>query len=65
MNRLEFQDRLNFCRRELEALQAVQIGCRSCAQFDALGRACKKYGAVPEGFIAQGCDEWEYDDIPF
>jgi hypothetical protein len=65
MNRLEFQDRLNFCRRELEALAAVRIGCGTCARFENTNRACKKFGPVPAGFSGQECEEWDYDDIPF
>ena len=65
MNRNEFTDRLNYCRRELESLQAVQMNCMSCASFETDAKACKRFGPVPADFIAAGCADWYWYDIPF
>lgn len=63
MNRNEFQDRLNYCRRELQWLEAQSCDCSTCAM--RTDNICKTYGPIPAEFMAQGCDEWVFDDVPF
>jgi hypothetical protein len=65
MNRNEFQDRLNYCRREFEMLSAARTDCTRCANNDATANVCQKFGPIPVEFVAQGCDEWEFDEVPF
>ena len=66
MNRTEFEDRMHACRRELEALQAVHadMGCRTCWHYAA--PTCGLYKSpVPAEFVPNGCDQWDYNDVPF
>lgn len=65
MNRRKYQDRIDYCRRELEWLMAQPINCTTCAQFDRDAKVCKSFGPVPDDFVAKGCDEWDFDEIPF
>lgn len=65
MTRLDLQDRLNYCRRELDFLTNVQTGCDRCDHFNGDTKTCKTFGPVPADFIAQGCDDWEFNDVPF
>lgn len=65
LTRAGIEDRICYCRRELQALERVRadMGCRTCWNFD--GRECKTYGQVPADFIPKGCDDWEFNDVPF
>ena len=65
MNRREFADRIDYCRRELEWLQAQPANCTTCTQFTAATQTCKRFGPVPAHFVQQGCEEWEFDETPF
>lgn len=64
MTRLEFEDRLAYCKREYEFLQTVQTNCTRCQHY-SIGAVCAKHGQIPPDFVQQGCDEWEFDDVPF
>ena len=38
--------------------------CRDCQEF--LGNECRKYNAEPPPEVVKtGCDEWNWDEIPF
>lgn len=65
MNRNEHQDRIDYCKRELEWLLATPTNCTTCTQFVSDPKVCKRFGPVPDEFINQGCNEWEFDDVPF
>lgn len=65
MNRLEFTDRLNYCRREVEFLASVSAGCAACQRFNGDAQVCETFGPVPADFIAVGCADWEFDEVPF
>lgn len=65
MNRAEFQERVNYCKRELDFLMAVEAGCNRCAKFSSSSKKCADFGEVPADFIAIGCDNWIFDDVPF
>lgn len=64
MTRAEIQAKIDLFRRELKTLEAIKISCANCDHF-ATGQ-CKKFQAVPPAEVqAVGCDEYEYDEIPF
>ena len=65
MNRTELQDRLNYCKRELDMLENVTPNCMRCLMKDATAPVCQKYGPIPAEFLVIGCDAWEFDDVPF
>lgn len=64
MTRTELDDRISYCRRELQTLEAIATNCTRCEHYRH-ANACAKYGPIPPEFVAQGCDEWTFDDIPF
>ena len=53
MNRNEFTDRINYCKRELDWLIAQPTNCTTCAQFVSDAKVCDRYGPVPAEFIDQ------------
>lgn len=64
MKRIEIQTMIQLFRRELRTLEAIKIHCGNCDHF-ATGQ-CKKFQAVPPAEVqAVGCNEYEYDEIPF
>lgn len=64
MNRNEFEDHVAACRKELEWLVKYDRGCKGCSHFD--GGTCKRFNAQPPAeFLPQGCDHWDYDEVPF
>jgi len=65
VNRREFQDHIDYCKRELDWLLAQPTNCTTCAQFDRDVQVCKCFGQVPVEFVMQGCDEWDFDEVPF
>ncbi len=64
MNKQELHDRIGYCQRELVFLQEVQTNCTRCKHY--VNDDCLKFGQkVPQEFVAVGCDEWEFDEVPF
>ena len=61
--RLTLETSIEALTNELKCLPIAQ--CLTCEHRGA-GDHCTKFNAVPpEHIIATGCDEWEYDQIPF
>lgn len=58
---------LDAANQELEEIErSSALGCSSCNHFASSTSFCTKHKAVvPAEFVTQGCDEWQYDDIPF
>ena len=65
MNRNDLIDRINYCRRELDVLQAMKTDCTTCDIFRSTTSTCGRFGEVPADFIEQGCDGWIYNEPPF
>jgi hypothetical protein len=64
MTQTELKIRLELHGRELKRLQSIRIECQSCEHY--MSNFCKKFEAAPpQEVIANGCDEWTYDFIPF
>ena len=65
MHRMDIRERIPFLKRELAFFEQLEteMNCTRCVIF-AEGQ-CKKYGAVPAEFMAVGCEEFEWDDVPF
>lgn len=52
----------------LLSIAAKPRTCRTCLMGDVSGSAlhCSKWHATPPPeVIERGCEEWEYDDVPF
>ncbi len=65
MTRNELTDRINYCRRELESLSALKTNCTTCDIFSQSSKRCGRFGEVPQDFVEQGCDGWQYNEPPF
>ena len=66
MNRTERALKIDLLKRELDRLESRHPSCRTCKNFDSVGRcelAPDQY--VPEEIVKDGCDEWFDDGIPF
>lgn len=51
-------------RAETVRLEAIKPRCGNCVH--AEGVHCTKFEAVPPPDVAAvGCDEWEWDQVPF
>lgn len=64
MTRNEHQAKVELYRRELRLLENIRITCNTCSQ-NASGWCNRFAAAPPEDVIKAGCDEWEWDGIPF
>lgn len=65
MKRAEIQTKIELYRRELKMLEAIKISCANCI-FSRNSKWCDKFNAEPPAEVwAAGCDEYEYDEIPF
>jgi len=48
----------------LKTLNAIDTGCTQCDHF--MQGKCLKFNAqIPPEFVAKGCEDWEWDGIPF
>lgn len=65
MNRIEIQAKIEVFRRELRALEAIKISCGTCIHTSRTGWCDKFKASPPDDVRAVGCDEYEYDNIPF
>ncbi len=64
MTKTELNIRLELHGRELQRLQSIKINCQSCDHY-ARSMCLKFQAPPPPEVVAQGCDEWTYDFIPF
>jgi hypothetical protein len=64
MTRNELTDRIGYAERDLAFLRQLKTNCTTCDHYQ--GGYCKKHqGNPPPDFAAVGCDDWNYDDVPF
>ena len=48
----------------LQRLDAVSVNCRSCSAWKV--SRCTKFDQVPPTDVQQvGCDDWNWDEVPF
>jgi hypothetical protein len=51
-------------RHELQRLDAIHIACKTCKEWEQTG--CAKFDVTPPADVQQsGCEEWEFDGVPF
>lgn len=51
-------------RNELVRLDAITVACKTCKAWEQTG--CAKFDATPPADVQQvGCEEWEFDGVPF
>lgn len=65
MNRIEIKAKIELFRRELRALEAIGLSCKTC-EHGSRSNWCEKFHAVPPADVTPvGCDDWLHDQIPF
>ncbi len=66
MNRAQFENHVELQRRLVEFYEKYPRGCAGCVYFKQESAFCDYYKqTVPADFQPKGCDQWEYDDVPF
>jgi hypothetical protein len=66
MRPVEIQVKINVARREMEYWEGIlkTKNCMDCQEFQQ--NLCHKYNAEPPPEVKEvGCDEWNWDCIPF
>jgi hypothetical protein len=64
MNQAQLTAMQQALRHELVRLDAITVSCLSCKAWKP--SRCTKFDAVPPVDVQKtGCDEWEFDNIPF
>lgn len=66
MRVVEIEVKIGLARREMEYWQGILKNkvCGECENFQQ-GNCLKFNARPPEGFKQPGCDEWQWDCIPF
>lgn len=60
----ELNIKMDLYRRELKRLEGIETSCHQCDHFER-GK-CRKFEATPPPeFLKAGCEEWEWNGIPF
>jgi hypothetical protein len=68
MKPAEIEIKVALARKEMQYWQEIlnDRRCGNCMQYNPSSGMCGKYEAVPpEGAKQPGCEDWEYDEIPF
>lgn len=60
----ELNAKRDLFRRELKRLDDIETNCHQCDHF--MQGKCLKFDAKPPPeFVAKGCEQWEWNGIPF
>lgn len=66
MTRDDITDRISWAQRDLNWLRGLQTNCTTCDDFTKETGFCKRHGGNPPAdFVQQGCDQWNFDDVPW
>lgn len=66
MTRNDIIDRIGYAERELNWLRGLHPNCTNCDDFTKEAGFCKRHGGnPPPEFVQQGCEQWNFDDVPF
>lgn len=66
MNRMMLEGERKALQSRLDVLDRIKPDCNSCINLDASGQClAHSKSLVPIDFKNVGCNEWEWDDIPF
>ena len=65
MTKATLQQRIETLQKELEFHQGIKTNCSSCEHSDGLGFCLMWDCEVPDDVANIGCDDWEFDNIPF
>lgn len=64
MNRNDLTDRIAFAERDLAFLRNLTTNCTSCDDYQ-VGYCKRHQGNPPPEFVSVGCEQWNYNDVPF
>lgn len=65
MNRNDLTDRIAYAERDIAFLKQIKTNCTTCEHYNASGFCKLHQGKPPAEFVAIGCDDWLFDDVPF
>lgn len=65
MNRKGLEDMILDTKKMLTFYEGIKADCTSCTQRGAQNKCLLHDAIVPDEYISQGCDQWEYDEVPF
>lgn len=65
MNRALLEGEKNALQARLDVLYRIKPDCNSCINMNGSGECLVHRAVVPDDFKKQGCEEWQWDDIPF
>ncbi len=65
MNRALLEGEKKALQSRLDVLNRINSNCHTCIKLEYSGYCQQHKSSVPDDFKATGCDEWEWDDIPF
>lgn len=64
MKKFEIEAKIELFSKELEHLKRIKINCQNCEFYQQ--SLCGKFQAAPPTeVLAVGCDEFNFDEIPF
>lgn len=64
MNKESLQHRIELLTQELEYHQNIKTNCSNC--YHSGNDVCLMWDAkVPDDVKLIGCDDWEFDNVPF
>ncbi|WP_156770189.1 hypothetical protein [Bordetella bronchialis] len=64
MNGIQLQTQVTALREMLSRLEAIHVSCKTCQHFR--NTYCERFEDVPPADVAVvGCEEWEFDGVPF
>jgi len=65
MNKDTLQNRINLLQQELEYHQNIKTNCSTCEHSQGVGFCLMWDCSVPDDVIQVGCNDWEFDNVPF
>lgn len=65
MNRALLEGEKKALQARLDVLERIKPDCNSCINLSASGDCLAHKASVPDDFKKTGCDQWEWDDVPF
>jgi len=57
---------LQYHRNEVARFEAFKPSCQTCSHYSVKRTHCAKFNArPPQDVLAEGCVDWDMDNIPF
>ena len=66
MGKSEWAKMLAYHRSEVGRFESHKPSCHTCSHYEMKRLHCSKFNAhPPPDVMAEGCDDWNMDNIPF